>query len=171
MASYYASAHPDGLEHVAEQTGFIDTAEDSATADGPLADYSTRGIDDARLSGGVAGVVGVVVMLLLSAGLFWAAARGDSADSADAAEPRRPDTHGQPDLMGAGHGHRLHFHGHGPVHRAPAHLKLLALLAFMILVVATPRDWYAAFAAEALLLLACRRPVPRARALHRARGW
>ena len=30
--------------------------------------------------------------------------------------------------MGAGHGHRLHFHGHSPVHRAPAHLKLLALV-------------------------------------------
>ena len=26
--------------------------------------------------------------------------------------------------MGAGHGHRLHFHGHSAVHRAPAHLKL-----------------------------------------------
>jgi cobalt/nickel transport system permease protein len=55
--------------------------------------------------------------------------------------------------MGAGHGHRLHFHGHSPVHRAPAHLKLLGLLGFMLLVVATPRDWYAVFALEALLLL------------------
>ena len=48
--------------------------------------------------------------------------------------------------MGAGHGHKLHFHGHSAVHRAPAHLKILALLAFMLLVVATPRDWYAAYA-------------------------
>jgi cobalt/nickel transport system permease protein len=32
------------------------------------------------------------------------------------------------------------------VHRAPAHLKILVLLAFMITVVATPRDWYPAFA-------------------------
>jgi cobalt/nickel transport system permease protein len=55
--------------------------------------------------------------------------------------------------MGAGHGHRLHFHGHSPVHRAPAHLKILALLGFMLVVVATPRDWYAAFAVEAALLL------------------
>ena len=88
VASYYASAHPDGLEHVAEQTGFIDTAEDSATADSPLADYSTRGVEDARLSGGIAGVVGVVVMLLLSTGLFWGLRRrGDSEDSAEDAEP------------------------------------------------------------------------------------
>ncbi len=48
--------------------------------------------------------------------------------------------------MGAGHGHKLHFHGHSAIHRAPAHLKILTLLAFMIVVVATPRDWYAAFA-------------------------
>jgi cobalt/nickel transport system permease protein len=47
--------------------------------------------------------------------------------------------------MGAGHGHKLHYHGHSPVHRAAAHLKILALLGFMVLVVATPRDWYAAF--------------------------
>ena len=55
--------------------------------------------------------------------------------------------------MGAGHGHRLHFHGHSRVHRAPAHLKILALLGFMLVVVATPRQAYAVFAAEALVLL------------------
>jgi len=55
--------------------------------------------------------------------------------------------------MGAGHGHKLHFHGHSAVHRAPAHVKLLALVGFMLLVVATPRDWYAAFALYALVLL------------------
>lgn len=54
--------------------------------------------------------------------------------------------------MGAGHGHKLHFHGHSPIHRIPAHLKLLTLLVFMIGVVATPRDWYAAFAAYAVVI-------------------
>ena len=56
--------------------------------------------------------------------------------------------------MGAGHGHKLHFHGHSVVHRAPAHVKLVALLGFMLTVVATPKDWYGVFAAYALLLLA-----------------
>ncbi|WP_199904910.1 PDGLE domain-containing protein [Nocardioides sediminis] len=84
VASYYASSHPDGLEYVAEQTGFLDSAEDSATADSPLADYSTRGVEDERLSGGLAGVIGVVVMLLLSSGLFWALRRRQ--DKADPAE-------------------------------------------------------------------------------------
>ena len=55
--------------------------------------------------------------------------------------------------MGAGHGHRLHFHGHSPVHRAPAHLKVLALLGFMLVVVATPRQAYPAFALWAGVLL------------------
>jgi cobalt/nickel transport protein len=81
VASYYASSHPDGLEYVAEQTGFIDSAEDSATADSPLADYQTAGVDDARISGGLAGVIGVVVMLVLSTGLFWVIRRRDPADS------------------------------------------------------------------------------------------
>ena len=55
--------------------------------------------------------------------------------------------------MGAGHGHKLHFHGHSPVHRAPAHLKILALVGFMLAVVATPREWYAAFAVPLVVLL------------------
>ncbi|HYH33756.1 MAG TPA: PDGLE domain-containing protein [Nocardioides sp.] len=75
VASYYASSHPDGLEYVAEQTGFLDSAEDSPTAGGPLADYQTRGVDDERASGALAGVAGVAVMALLSGGLFWALRR------------------------------------------------------------------------------------------------
>lgn len=55
--------------------------------------------------------------------------------------------------MGADHGHLMHWHGHSPVHRAPAHLKILALVAFMLLVVATPREWYAAFAVHLALLV------------------
>ncbi len=56
--------------------------------------------------------------------------------------------------MGAGHGHKLHYHGHSWVHRAPAHLKLLALLAFMLLVVATPKDWYPVYGGYLLLVAA-----------------
>jgi cobalt/nickel transport system permease protein len=55
--------------------------------------------------------------------------------------------------VGAGHGHRLHYHGHSPLHRAPAHLKLLGLLGFMLVVVATPDHWFAAFGAYLLVLL------------------
>ena len=54
--------------------------------------------------------------------------------------------------MGAPHGHRLHFHGHSPLHRAPAHLKVAGLVTFMLVVVATPGSWVPAFAAYAVVL-------------------
>jgi len=54
--------------------------------------------------------------------------------------------------VGAGHGHRLHYHGHSPVHRARPHLKLLALMGFMLVVVATPPGRYPVFAGYLLLL-------------------
>jgi cobalt/nickel transport system permease protein len=47
--------------------------------------------------------------------------------------------------MGAGHGHRLHYHAHSSVHRAEPHVKILALLGFVLVVVATPREWYVAY--------------------------
>ncbi len=56
--------------------------------------------------------------------------------------------------MGAGHGHRLHYHGHSLVHRAPPHRKLLSLVAFMLVVVATPREWYPLALGYLVLLLA-----------------
>jgi cobalt/nickel transport system permease protein len=56
--------------------------------------------------------------------------------------------------VGAGHGHRLHHDGHSVVHRAPAHLKLVTLVTFMLIVVATPRGWYLLYAAYLALLIA-----------------
>jgi cobalt/nickel transport system permease protein len=135
VVSFYASGHPDGLNHVAEKTGFIDAEKPHHTSDSPFAGYSTKGVEDSRLSGGLAGVVGVLIML----GLLGPVR----------VRPRRQ----QQGLMGAGHGHRLFFPGHSPVHRAPAHLKLLALLGFMLVVVATPRTWYAAYAVESVVLV------------------
>lgn len=93
--SYYASSHPDGLEYVAGKTGFLDSAEDSATADSPLADYQTRGVEDERVSGGLAGLIGVTAVLGLSGGLFWALRRrGDR--SADAEDPQGPEQRSTP---------------------------------------------------------------------------
>lgn len=80
VGSYYASAHPDGLEHVAQQTGFLDSAEEPKTADSPFADYSTKGVDDDRLGGGIAGVAGVLVVLLLMSGIAFAVRRRGTAE-------------------------------------------------------------------------------------------
>jgi cobalt/nickel transport system permease protein/cobalt/nickel transport protein len=75
VGSYYASEHPDGLEYVAGENGFLDSAEDSKTADSPFADYGTSGVDDARLGVGAAGIVGVFLVLLIMSGLAYAVRR------------------------------------------------------------------------------------------------
>jgi cobalt/nickel transport protein len=73
LGSYYTSSHPDGLEYVAAKTGFIDREQSSAH--GPFTGYETRGIDDRRLSGGVAGVAGSLLVLAIGGTLFWALRR------------------------------------------------------------------------------------------------
>jgi cobalt/nickel transport protein len=69
-ASFYASSNPDGLEKVAEDIGFIDTAKDNANSDTTLADYGVKGIENERLSVGVSGLIGVVATGAISGGLF-----------------------------------------------------------------------------------------------------
>ncbi|WP_113704487.1 cobalt ECF transporter T component CbiQ [Nonomuraea lactucae] len=56
--------------------------------------------------------------------------------------------------MGAGHHHQLHLPGDSAVHRLPPQCKLLAVLAFAIVVVATPRERFWAFALYAVMLAA-----------------
>ena len=56
--------------------------------------------------------------------------------------------------MAGGHHHLLYLDRESPVHRAPAHLKLLALLGFVLTVVATPGAWWPLFAAYAAVLVA-----------------
>lgn len=85
VASYYASSHPDGLNFVAEKSGFIDKEKASPTSEGPFAGYSTKGIGNDRLSGGVAGVAGCLLVLVIASGVFWLVRRRD--DPTDDAEP------------------------------------------------------------------------------------
>jgi hypothetical protein len=73
LVSPWASSSPDGLEKVATDEGFIDTAEDHDLADGPLADYGVDGVEDESLSTGLAGIVGVAItfgIALLLFGIF-----------------------------------------------------------------------------------------------------
>lgn len=70
IISFYASGHPDGLEFVAEQVGFLNTAKDSATASSLLADYAFAGIDNERISVAIAGIIGVILTAVVSFGLF-----------------------------------------------------------------------------------------------------
>jgi cobalt/nickel transport system permease protein len=55
--------------------------------------------------------------------------------------------------VGAAHGHALHFHGHSPIHHLAAHHKVLGLLGFVLVVVATPSRWWPAYGVYALVLI------------------
>ena len=80
VVSFYADSDPDGLNKVAEDKGFSSTEKDHATGDGPLAGYDAGFIKDGRFSGGVAGVVGVLVVLGLAGGLTYAVRRREPSD-------------------------------------------------------------------------------------------
>ena len=68
VASYYAASAPDGLNWVAADQRFASAEEQDNDAT-PLAGYETAGVEDDRLSGGLAGVLGCVVVLVLAGGL------------------------------------------------------------------------------------------------------
>jgi hypothetical protein len=68
VVSFYSSSDPDGLTKVSQDQGFAATEKQHRIGDGPLADYRTKGVDDGRLSGGLAGVVGSLVVLTIAAG-------------------------------------------------------------------------------------------------------
>ncbi|CAI9408781.1 PDGLE domain-containing protein [Nocardioides sp. T2.26MG-1] len=74
VVSHYASSEPDGLNRVAQDHGFSQTEKDHE-ADAPLAGYAAKDVDNPRLSGGLAGVVGVVVVLALAGGLAFVVRR------------------------------------------------------------------------------------------------
>ncbi|MFJ3672249.1 energy-coupling factor ABC transporter permease [Streptomyces sp. NPDC090106] len=75
VVSFYASANPDGLEKVASDKGIDANVEEHAAADSPLADYGVKDVENARLSGGLAGVIGVGVTIVAGTGVFWAVRR------------------------------------------------------------------------------------------------
>ncbi len=55
--------------------------------------------------------------------------------------------------MAAGHTHPLYLDGTSVVHRLPGEVKLVALVVFVLAVVATPRELFWPFAVYALILL------------------
>jgi cobalt/nickel transport system permease protein len=81
FVSFYASASPDGLEKVAHDKGIDKKAEKHAASDSPLADYGVKDVSDARLSGGLAGVIGVGVTVVAGSAVFWVLRRRRSDDA------------------------------------------------------------------------------------------
>ena len=71
VVSFYASSNPDGLEKVAEDIGFIETAKENTNSDVIFSDYGVQGVENERLSVGVAGVIGVIASGAISTGIFF----------------------------------------------------------------------------------------------------
>ncbi len=65
-----ASSAPDGLTKVAIEQRFDRAERSSASSESPLADYSVRGIDDARFATSFAGVIGVALTFAVGLGVF-----------------------------------------------------------------------------------------------------
>ncbi|MGW5334107.1 energy-coupling factor ABC transporter permease [Streptomyces bauhiniae] len=84
FVSFYASANPDGLEKVAHDKGIDQKTEPHHSSDSPLADYGVKDVANARLSGGLAGVIGVGVTVVAGSAVFWAVRRRRDHDASPA---------------------------------------------------------------------------------------
>lgn len=82
VVSQFAVDNPDGLERVAEDTGFIEVAGDHALGNLIFADYATAGISNEPVSLAVAGIVGTIVTLAVAAGIFLAVRENRTRDTA-----------------------------------------------------------------------------------------
>ncbi|MDI6892399.1 MAG: PDGLE domain-containing protein [Actinomycetota bacterium] len=68
--SPFASSHPDGLEKVAENKGFLERGEEwAAWKSSPIPDYAVPGLRGDALATGAAGLVGTVAVFLIGYGL------------------------------------------------------------------------------------------------------
>jgi hypothetical protein len=65
-----ASSKPDGLDKVAIDQGFSSAERPHRGDDSPLAGYGVRGVGSDRLSTGLSGVIGVVVVFTVAGGAF-----------------------------------------------------------------------------------------------------
>ncbi|MFF4362455.1 energy-coupling factor ABC transporter permease [Streptomyces sp. NPDC001604] len=81
FVSFYASSNPDGLEKVAHDKGIDSRARKHASDGSPLAGYGVKDVEDARLSGGLAGVIGVGVTVVAGSTVFWAVRRRRTTDA------------------------------------------------------------------------------------------
>ncbi len=67
VLSPLASSHPDGLEWVAEQHGFLETAKDAFY--NLIPDYTMPGISNSALATIIAGIVGVIIVFGVAYGI------------------------------------------------------------------------------------------------------
>ncbi|MEJ7585391.1 MAG: PDGLE domain-containing protein [Acidimicrobiales bacterium] len=88
-----ASSKPDGLNKVADDKGFNVAEKPHALEDdSPTAGYAVEGVDDERLSTGLAGLIGVTVTFAIAGGLFLLVRRTTRSDHASDRSSVTPST-------------------------------------------------------------------------------
>ncbi|WP_239618992.1 PDGLE domain-containing protein [Cohnella mopanensis] len=80
LISYFASPHPDGLERVAANHGFIDRAKQPSWS-AWIPDYEFPGIHSAYVRVGLAGVIGVATLFGVLYALTKPLARREEVES------------------------------------------------------------------------------------------
>ncbi|MDD5258859.1 MAG: PDGLE domain-containing protein [bacterium] len=69
ILSPFASPHPDGLERVAEDKGFLEKGEGKPLVVSPIPDYTFPGIQNEKAATAMAGIAGTLVVFGLGYGL------------------------------------------------------------------------------------------------------
>jgi len=94
VVSNFASSSPDGLDAATRDGCTVSTddeisrgecaaseGKDHELADGPLAGYGVKGVDNEFVATGLSGVVGVLVVFAIGGGLFWLVRRKPTGDT------------------------------------------------------------------------------------------
>ncbi|MDD5131253.1 MAG: PDGLE domain-containing protein [bacterium] len=69
ILSPFASPHPDGLERVAEDNGFLEKGEVEPIVYSPIPDYTFPGIHNEKVATAAAGIAGTLLVFVLGYGL------------------------------------------------------------------------------------------------------
>lgn len=67
--SPFASPHPDGLERVAEDKGFLDRGEVEQVVSSPIPDYAWPNIENEAVATALAGLAGTLMVFAVGYGL------------------------------------------------------------------------------------------------------
>ncbi len=83
LISPFASSHPDGLEKVASDKGFLAKAEDEEPAwrFSPMPDYVVTGVGSEALATALAGVAGTLIVFVAGFAIAKVAARRKPAQA------------------------------------------------------------------------------------------
>lgn len=71
FVSPWASSSPDGLEKVAEDKGFLESAEkvEPTWTHSPIPDYAVKGVKNERVATGLSGLMGVLITIAVAVGV------------------------------------------------------------------------------------------------------